>query len=111
MEFVPKISYKTGFNFKFKKFSSNIQYSFTSQQFTDASNAIDGDLSGVIGEIPSYKILDLSFSYNSKKINYEFGINNALNEYYFTNRATGYPGPGILPSPDRNFYFTVQFKI
>ena len=111
VEFVPKISYKTGFNFKFKKFSSNIQYSFTSQQFTDASNAIDGDLSGVIGEIPSYKILDLSFSYNSKKINYEFGINNALNEYYFTNRATGYPGPGILPSPDRNFYFTVQFKI
>jgi len=111
VEFVPKISYKTGFYLNYNKFSSSIQFSSTSQQFTDASNSFEGDLSGVIGQIPEYKILDLSFSYLSKKIKFEFGINNALNEYYFTNRATGYPGPGILPSPDRNYYFTVQFKI
>ena len=37
-------------------------------------------------------------------------INNVLDEYYFTNRATGYPGPGIIPSPTRNFYVTFEYK-
>ena len=35
---------------------------------------------------------------------------NLLDEYYFTNRATGYPGPGIIPSPNRNFYFMLEYK-
>ena len=44
------------------------------------------------------------------KLKFEFGVNNILDEHYFTNRATGYPGPGIIPSPNRNFYITVQYK-
>ncbi|MFT5077301.1 MAG: Fe(3+) dicitrate transport protein, partial [Flavobacteriaceae bacterium] len=40
----------------------------------------------------------------------EAGINNVLDNYYFTRRATGYPGPGIIPSANRNFYMTLQMK-
>ena len=89
----------------------NFQFTHLSDQFTDASNAIDGNLSGVIGKIPSYSILDLSSSYKIKNLKFETGINNLLDNYYFTRRATGYPGPGIIPSEPRTLYFTFQFKI
>jgi Fe(3+) dicitrate transport protein len=41
----------------------------------------------------------------------ETGINNILDKRYFTRRATGYPGPGIIPSVPRSVYLTVQLKI
>ena len=95
----------------YKNFSFNTQLSFISDQYTDSSNANEGNLSGVIGVIPSYKILDISSSYKSKKYGIEIGINNVLNNFYFTRRATGYPGPGIIPSPPRNYYITLELKI
>ena len=45
-----------------------------------------------------------------KKFKLEAGINNALDTKYFTRRATGYPGPGIIPSINRNFYTTLQIR-
>jgi Fe(3+) dicitrate transport protein len=30
---------------------------------------------------------------------------------YFTRRATGYPGPGIIPSDARSFFVTLSFRI
>jgi len=40
----------------------------------------------------------------------EAGVNNLLDNKFFTRRATGYPGPGIIPSIPRNWYLTLQFK-
>ena len=65
----------------------------------------------MIGIIPSYDVLDISFSYTYKKFKLEGGVNNVLDNYYFTRRATGYPGPGIIPSANRNFYMTLQIKL
>ena len=81
-----------------------------SSQFSDSSNSLESNLSGVIGQIPAYDILDLSMNYKFGKIKLETGVNNILNNFYFTRRATGYPGPGIIPSPPRNFYLTLQYK-
>ncbi|MDA8948616.1 TonB-dependent receptor [Flavobacteriaceae bacterium] len=111
VEFVPKINLKTGFKIGYENYSFNVQYSYLSAQFSDSSNALEGNLSGVIGLIPAYDVLDLSSSYSRGRFRFEFGINNALNESYFTRRATGYPGPGIIPSSNRNLYLTIQFKI
>ena len=111
VEFVPKLNIKSGFKFGYKNLMFNIQYTYLSDQYTDASNAKDGNLSGVIGQIPSYSILDLSSSYKFKNLKFEAGINNLLNNYYFTRRATGYPGPGIIPSEPRTLYFTLQFSL
>ena len=110
VEFVPAHNLKTGLKFGFKNLSFNFQYSFISKQFTDSSNAKDGNLSGVIGEIPGYSLCDISASYKLKNISFEAGINNLFDEKYFTRRATGYPGPGIIPSAPRNLYFTLQMK-
>ena len=111
VEFVPKNNIKIGFRGGYKDFIFSYQYTYMSNQYTDASNAIIGSLSGVIGQIPSYKISDLSFSYNIKKTKIEVGLNNVFNEKYFTRRATGYPGPGIIPSSPRSIYLTFEYKI
>ena len=110
VEFVPKYNIKYGIKFGYKNFTSYLQYSFLSSQFSDSSNSLESNLSGVIGQIPAYDILDLSINYKFGKIKLETGVNNILNNFYFTRRATGYPGPGIIPSPPRNFYLTLQYK-
>ena len=111
VEFVPNINLKTGFIFQYNNFTSNFQFTHISSQYTDATNAFESNLSGVIGIIPSYSIIDFSSKYHQSKFSLEFGINNLLNTNYFTRRATGYPGPGIIPSPIRNYYLTFQINI
>ena len=110
VEMVPKIILKTGFYLSIKDFSISYQFSYNHEQFTDATNAIF-QTNAVVGIIPSYSIMDLSIRYQYKKIQIETGINNLSNEKYFTRRAVGYPGPGIIPSMPRNFYFCLQIKI
>ena len=111
VEFIPKINLKSGIRLGYKNILTNLQFTFLSEQFTDASNAVESNLSGVIGLIPSYNVLDLSASYKYKKLKFEFGINNMLDNKYFTRRATGYPGPGIIPSPNRNIYTTIEIRL
>nr|WP_042292458.1 TonB-dependent receptor [Nonlabens ulvanivorans] len=111
VEFIPELNFKTGFQLGYNNFMSSIQYSYLSQQFTDATNATDGNLSGVIGAIPAYDVLDFSASYKYNRFKLETGINNVLDNSYFTRRATGYPGPGIITSPNRNYYVTLEIKI
>ncbi|KAA1243926.1 TonB-dependent receptor [Aquimarina sp. RZ0] len=114
VEFIPAINLKTGLKFGYKNFLANVQYTYLSEQFTDVTNAAianDGDnRNGIIGEIPAYSIVDLSFSYSFDRFKLETGINNLLDESYFTQRATGYPGPGIIPSEPLAWYATLQFK-
>tara|TARA_B100001250_G_scaffold213844_1_gene183427 strand:- start:8673 stop:11099 length:2427 start_codon:yes stop_codon:yes gene_type:complete len=111
VEFVPKRNIKTGIKYGYGNFVLNLQYSYISKQFTDSSNAIEGNISGIIGKIPSYSLTDMSASYLLQRIRLECGVNNLTNTLYFTRRATGYPGPGIIPSPPRNMYLTIQIKI
>jgi len=111
VEFIPKINLKSGIRLGYKNILTNLQFTFLSDQFTDASNAVESNLSGVIGQVPSYNVLDLSASYKYKKLKFEFGINNMLDNKYFTRRATGYPGPGIIPSPNRNIYTTIEIRL
>ncbi|ARV10620.1 TonB-dependent receptor [Winogradskyella sp. PC-19] len=110
VEFVPELNLKTGLRFGYKDFMANVQYTYLGQQFTDASNAVNSNISGVIGEIPEYDILDFSVAYTYKRFKLEAGVNNVLDNAYFTRRATGYPGPGIIPSAPRNWFTTLQIK-
>ena len=111
VEFIPNSNIKIGLRFGYKNFLFSTQYTFLSSQYTDSSNAVAGNLSGVIGLIPSYEIVDISSSFLVGRFKFELGINNLLDKAYYTRRATGYPGPGIITSPNRNIYFTTQFKI
>jgi len=110
VELVPPFNLKTGFTISYKSFSTSLQYSYTYQHFSDATNSIQ-QANAVNGLIPTYQILDFSLKYRYKWFTVESGINNLTNSSYFTRRATGYPGPGIIPSSPRNLYLTLQLKL
>lgn len=114
VEFIPLVNLKTGFNFGYRNFLGSLQYTYFSKQYTDATNAPQdrGDSQrGIEGAVPAYGIMDLSLSYSLGRFKLEGGINNLLNNSYFTRRATGYPGPGIIPAQPLTWYSTLQFRL
>lgn len=110
VEFVPPLLFRTGISFGNKRFSTSLQYSFVDKQYSDATNA-EFTPTAVDGAVPAYQVMDFSASYNWKWFTLSGSINNLLDEKYFTRRADGYPGPGILPSDPRGYYMTLQFKL
>ena len=110
VELVPQSIVRSGVTYKYKKFSSTIQGSYTAQQYADASNS-KFSTNAITGIIPTYTICDFSAQYTFKMLNLSAGVNNFTNQIYFTRRAEGYPGPGILPSDPMNFYVTLQLKL
>jgi Fe(3+) dicitrate transport protein len=111
IEYVPNINFKSGLNFGYRRFNSSFQFSYLSEQFSDASNALKGNSSGIIGQIPKYSVVDFSLSYGFKNIRVEGGVNNLLDSTYYNRRSVGYPGPGIIPSPRRNFYICLELVL
>ncbi|MFD0796976.1 TonB-dependent receptor domain-containing protein [Maribacter chungangensis] len=114
VEFIPVVNLKTGVNFGYGNLLGSLQYTYLADQFTDATNAlqdVNDNQRGIEGQIPAYDILDFSLAYSYKNWKLEAGINNLLDNSYFTRRATGYPGPGIIPSEPRTFYTTLQFRL
>ncbi|WP_029037749.1 TonB-dependent receptor domain-containing protein [Salinimicrobium xinjiangense] len=114
VEFIPVVNLKTGLNLGYRNLIGSLQYTYLSKQFSDATNApqvsIDSQR-GIEGAIPAYGIVDLSISYSFKRYKIESGINNFLDNTYFTRRATGYPGPGIIPAQPLTWYTTLQVKL
>ncbi len=114
VEFVPLYNTKYGTQIGYKNTLMSIQYMAVGKQFTNAENNPQDENDntyGIFGEIPAYDVLDVSLSQKiGKHFKFEAGINNVLNNWYFTRRATGYPGPGIIPSEPRVFYGTIEFR-
>lgn len=99
---------RSGLTYNFKGFSLTGQVSYVDQSFADANNTVTPNANGQNGLIPSYTITDLSASYTfNKHVNLKGGVNNLTNKMYFTRRAGGYPGPGLLPSDGRNFFVSL----
>ena len=110
VELVPGINFKTGISFQQKAFRASWQYAYVGEHFSDATNAVRTP-TAIEGIIPAYDIMDLSLSYQLGRFRFEAGLNNLMNRMYFTRRATGYPGPGILPSTGRGGYVGVQMRV
>lgn len=114
VEFIPRANLKSGIRFGYKNLLGSVQFTHLSEQFTDATNAPQDpqdNQRGIEGAIPAYEILDLSLSYTLGKFRLEAGLNNVLDRSYFTRRATGYPGPGIIPAEPRTFYATLGWRL
>ena len=111
VEYVSPVLIRGGLKIRSKNWQFQTQASYNSEQFSDASNAIEPSGDAVIGEIPAYFVVDLSARYSFKYgLQLELGVNNLLNNQYYTRRATAYPGPGILPSDGITIYGTLQYK-
>ncbi|HEY0176904.1 MAG TPA: TonB-dependent receptor [Pedobacter sp.] len=111
VELAPDLIFKTGLSYRYKRFSASYQVSFTSDQFSDGTNATFTP-NAVGGLIPAYTVMDLSAEYRlSKVFTIQSSVNNLANKTYFTRRAESYPGPGIIPADARSIFLTLQVKI
>jgi Fe(3+) dicitrate transport protein len=111
VENAPNQIIRSGLTLSYKQLSFTTQVSHTSDAFSDANNTIQSSSNGNIGLIPGYTIYDLTIDWRYKKTNLKTGINNLTNQFYFTRRAGGYPGPGALPADGRTFFFTIGLKL
>ncbi|MGG7035021.1 MAG: TonB-dependent receptor domain-containing protein [Flavobacterium sp.] len=112
VEFVPFLNLKSGTGLGYKNFMTSLQLTYVTSQYTEANNSKsdpNDNTYGIFGEIPTYYVADFSSSYKWKRFKLEAGVSNLANHSYFTRRATGYPGPGIIPSDGRSFYATLEF--
>lgn len=110
VEYVSPVIAKSGLAWRFGGWSFQVQGAYNAAQFSDATNALEPSGDAVIGLIPSYFVFDFSSRYRFKRyFTLELGVNNFTNQSYFTRRASGYPGPGILPSDGISGYLTVQY--
>lgn len=110
LEFAPLLTWRSGITYRYKKFSTTLQGSYSTMQYTDATNATFTP-NAVNGEIPAYYVLDWSAKYSVKCVQIAAGINNFTNNKYFTRRAVSYPGPGIIPAEPLTFYVTIGIKL
>lgn len=109
VELVPLTNLKTGLTYRYKSLGISYLYTYLSEQYSDASNAVE-TITAVEGLIPAYHVMDISLDYTYRFMRLETGINNLRDESYFTRRAAGYPGPGIIPANPRNFYVSIGFN-
>ncbi len=110
VENVPPVLFRTGLSFGNPKFNFTYQFAYQTKQYSDATNTEETP-TAVDGAIPAFAVMDLSLSYNWRIFTLYTGVNNLTDAKYFTRRADGYPGPGIIPADKRNVYVTLQFKL
>lgn len=112
IENAPANILRAGITAGYKGFSMTGQLSYVDQTYSDANNTIAASVNGQNGLVPEYTVVDLTATYKfAKNLNIKAGINNLLNEQYFTRRAGGYPGPGVLPADGRTFFISFGAKL
>ncbi len=112
VEMAPRHVLRTGISYRNHGFGGSVQASHTSEQFSDPTNARTPNAAATVGLIPAYTLLDVSASYQFPKyLTLSSGITNLTDERYFTRRASGYPGPGILPNDGRAWYVSLEVRL
>ncbi|MBI3134394.1 MAG: TonB-dependent receptor [Bacteroidetes bacterium] len=108
VELVPPVTAKLGIRYQNRQWKFSYLASYVHKQYSDATNA-EFDPDAVAGIIPSYYVMDANAAFElNKHFTFRGGVNNLTNNHYFTRRATGYPGPGIIPADGISFYVAVS---
>jgi Fe(3+) dicitrate transport protein len=111
VENAPRKINRFGVTYNKKGFSVTWQLSDIGKAYADASNTEVANATATTGLIPAYTVQDLSASFKFlKHYNLKAGVNNLTDERYFTRRAGGYPGPGLMPADGRTFYVSGGIK-
>jgi len=102
VEYAPQWIVRSGLRYRWKAIMTfSLQESSVSQCYADAIN-VEHSASDVTGIIPAYTIWDVSSQIRiTTWLAVEININNIFDRRYFTRRAGGYPGPGIIPADGR----------
>lgn len=108
VENAPANIFRGGLSVGYKNVIVTGQISSVGETFSDANNTQLATANAQNGLIPTYTVTDITATYKfSRGLNIKAGINNLLDERYFTRRAGGYPGPGALPADGRTFFISV----
>lgn len=110
VETAPNNILRSGLTYKLPRISTTLNYSYISEQFSDANNTVFST-TGSNGLVPAYYVMDWSTKFTFKTLSIGLSINNFTNNKYFTRRATSYPGPGIIPAEPRTFLLSAEIKI
>jgi Fe(3+) dicitrate transport protein len=112
VENAPNFISRNGINIGYKKLMFTGSTNFVSATYSDANNTKKASADGQVGEIPKYCVADASILYSiNKYFELQAGCNNIFNKNYFTRRAGGYPGPGVLPADVRTFFLSITVGI
>ncbi|CAA9483739.1 MAG: Iron(III) dicitrate transport protein FecA [uncultured Segetibacter sp.] len=111
VENAPENIVRAGITYMYKTLAVTGQVSHVSKTFSDANNTVTPNAAGTVGLIPAYTIGDISLAWKFKEnYNVKAGVNNFANAKYFTRRAGGYPGPGLMPADARGFFVSIGAK-
>jgi Fe(3+) dicitrate transport protein len=112
VENAPQHILRSGIGFGYKQILITSQFNYVAESFSDANNTNTPTANGQSGLIPAYKIVDATLQIKlPNRIIIKAGINNVFNEKYFTRRAGGYPGPGVLPADGRTAFLSFGIKL
>ncbi len=112
VENAPRAIHRFGLTYTRRGLSVTWQLSRVGAAYADASNTETSNAAATTGLIPAYAVQDLSLTYRfAKRYHLRAGVNNLTDARYFTRRAGGYPGPGLLPADGRTGYLSVGFKL
>ncbi len=112
LEGVPILTSRNGLQISYKTFSSILQYSYVGKSYADPLNIVEPTANGVKGLVPAYALLDWNMAYRFyKRYILRLGINNLMNQQYFTKRPTTYPGGGVWSSDGRSIVVSLGMKL
>ena len=110
VESVAPVSVRTGATLSRGGWRTQALVTHVGRHYSDATNA-ERVADATRGVIPAYTVLDYALSYERERWRYQLGVNNVLDARYFTRRALGYPGPGIIPAEARGVYGSVRVRL
>ena len=118
VEYAPRVIERVGLTYGYGPFSITGLCSYTGRSFGDANNSVarpnftpdEANDYAIVGEIPAYRVWDVSATYKWQNLDLKAGVNNLTDARYFTRRTDEYPGPGIIPALGRSLYATLGAK-
>lgn len=112
VEYAPKYTHRFGGTFAHRGLSATAQLTRVSAVYADANNTVAPNAAATTGRVPGYSVTDVSATYRfAKRFTVRGGVNNVFGKEYFTRRAGGYPGPGLLPADGRTWFASVGLKL
>ena len=86
---------------------AQVAWTFVGPQFADEANTLAADITGRVGQLPAYQMLDLSLRYTHKPtgLGATLAVKNALDEIYIASRRPD----GVFPAGFRQILGSVRW--
>ncbi|MDB4947019.1 MAG: TonB-dependent receptor [Labilithrix sp.] len=89
-------------------FGAQVSWSYVGVQWADETNSVEPDISGRVGKIPGYNVLDLGARYRHRPtgLSFHLSMKNALDDTYLSSRVPN----GIFTAGFRQFIAGIKWQ-